>query len=107
MGLHDEGAAVERRRTGVAPVDVEGAGRAMSQARSSAHQVSSAAGAALKQFRTRENVLGKPVGGDLREGKMTLPVIYALQSCTASRRRLLSTLTIRKLSFSRTSDVIS
>ena len=33
-------------------------------------------------FTAREKVLGKPVGGDLREGKVTLPVIYALQSCT-------------------------
>ena len=32
-------------------------------------------------FTARENVLGKPVGGDLREGKVTLPVIYALQAC--------------------------
>ena len=40
-------------------------------------------------FTARENVLGKPVGGDLREGKVTLPVIYALQSCTASERHLI------------------
>jgi octaprenyl-diphosphate synthase len=40
-------------------------------------------------FTARENVLGKPVGGDLREGKVTLPVIYALQSCTASERQLI------------------
>ena len=37
-------------------------------------------------FTAREKVLGKPVGGDLREGKVTLPVIYALQSCDASER---------------------
>ena len=37
-------------------------------------------------FTAREKVLGKPVGGDLREGKVTLPVIYALQSCAASER---------------------
>jgi octaprenyl-diphosphate synthase len=40
-------------------------------------------------FTARENVLGKPVGGDLREGKVTLPVIYALQTCTASERQLI------------------
>jgi octaprenyl-diphosphate synthase len=37
-------------------------------------------------FTAREKVLGKPVGGDLREGKVTLPVIYALQSCDAAER---------------------
>ena len=40
-------------------------------------------------FTAREKVLGKPVGGDLREGKVTLPVIYALQSCDASERALI------------------
>ncbi len=40
-------------------------------------------------FTAREKVLGKPVGGDLREGKVTLPVIYALQSCTTSERNLI------------------
>jgi len=35
--------------------------------------------------------LGKPVGGDLREGKMTSPTIFALQSATGpDRDRLLS-----------------
>ena len=38
-------------------------------------------------FSAEERVLGKPVGGDLREGKVTLPVVYALQSATPEERR--------------------
>ncbi len=37
----------------------------------------------LLDFTGDEVVLGKPVGGDLREGKMTLPVIHLLQSGSA------------------------
>ncbi|HYP09172.1 MAG TPA: polyprenyl synthetase family protein [Bryobacteraceae bacterium] len=40
-------------------------------------------------FTAREKVLGKPIGGDLREGKVTLPVIYALQSCEPSERAVI------------------
>jgi octaprenyl-diphosphate synthase len=40
-------------------------------------------------FTAREKVLGKPVGGDLREGKVTLPAIYALQVCDASERSVI------------------
>ncbi len=42
-------------------------------------------------FTAREKVLGKPVGGDLREGKVTLPLVYALESATAAERRLVET----------------
>jgi len=38
-----------------------------------------------------EEVLGKPVGSDLREGKVTLAVIYALQKCTPAERHLIET----------------
>jgi octaprenyl-diphosphate synthase len=38
-------------------------------------------------FNAEERVLGKPVGGDLREGKVTLPVVYALESAAAEERR--------------------
>jgi len=34
-----------------------------------------------------EEVLGKPVGSDLREGKVTLAVIHALERCTPEERR--------------------
>ncbi|MGH9622167.1 MAG: polyprenyl synthetase family protein, partial [Bryobacteraceae bacterium] len=33
--------------------------------------------------------LGKPAGSDLREGKVTLPAIYALQDASIEERRLL------------------
>jgi octaprenyl-diphosphate synthase len=33
-------------------------------------------------FTSSEEVLGKPIGNDVREGKMTLPLIYLMQRCT-------------------------
>jgi octaprenyl-diphosphate synthase len=42
-------------------------------------------------FTASENVLGKPVGNDLREGKVTLPMILALRQCTDEERRLVQT----------------
>jgi octaprenyl-diphosphate synthase len=38
-------------------------------------------------FTARQSVLGKPVGSDLREGKVTLPLIYALREATAEERQ--------------------
>jgi octaprenyl-diphosphate synthase len=38
-----------------------------------------------------ENVLGKPVASDLREGKVTMAVIHALEQCTASEREQIET----------------
>jgi octaprenyl-diphosphate synthase len=42
----------------------------------------------MLDFTAREQTLGKPVGGDLREGKITLPLIYALERATPHERRL-------------------
>jgi octaprenyl-diphosphate synthase len=39
-------------------------------------------------FTSHEKVLGKPVGSDLREGKVTLPLIYALQEATTEERKM-------------------
>jgi octaprenyl-diphosphate synthase len=41
-------------------------------------------------FTAHEKVLGKPVGNDLREGKITLPLIYALEQATGEERQLVA-----------------
>ncbi len=38
-----------------------------------------------------EDILGKPVGSDLREGKVTMAVIHALERCTAEERHHIET----------------
>ena len=43
----------------------------------------------LLDYTADEEVLGKPVGGDIREGKMTLPAIYLLQQDGRRARGLL------------------
>jgi octaprenyl-diphosphate synthase len=42
----------------------------------------------ILDFTSREKILGKPVGNDLREGKVTLPVIYALETADAEERKM-------------------
>ncbi|MEO8126655.1 MAG: polyprenyl synthetase family protein [Bryobacteraceae bacterium] len=42
-------------------------------------------------FTARETILGKPVGNDLREGKVTLPLIYALESGDREGRQMVET----------------
>jgi octaprenyl-diphosphate synthase len=41
----------------------------------------------MLDFTSHEKVLGKPVGSDLREGKVTLPLIYALEEATPEERQ--------------------
>lgn len=43
----------------------------------------------LLDYTADESALGKPVGGDLREGKVTLPIIYLLQRGGADADRLI------------------
>jgi len=42
-------------------------------------------------FTSSEEVLGKPIGNDLREGKVTLPLIYLLQRCTHEEAQKIKT----------------
>src|SRR6201992_291893 len=41
----------------------------------------------MLDFTSLEQTLGKPVGGDLKEGKVTLPLVYALETATEAERR--------------------
>jgi len=45
----------------------------------------------LLDFTAREKTLGKPVGGDLREGKITLPMVYVLERATAEEHARIET----------------
>jgi octaprenyl-diphosphate synthase len=45
----------------------------------------------ILDFTSSEKMLGKPVGNDLREGKVTLPLIHALSNATAEERKLVET----------------
>jgi octaprenyl-diphosphate synthase len=51
-----------------------------------------------------EQMLGKPVGGDLREGKVTLPLIYALRRAGEADRRALDSAFARTAPL-RTADI--
>ena len=41
----------------------------------------------ILDFTSTEKILGKPSGNDLREGKITLPMIYALEAAGSEERR--------------------
>jgi octaprenyl-diphosphate synthase len=41
----------------------------------------------ILDFTSTEKILGKPAGNDLREGKVTLPMLYALEAASADERK--------------------
>ncbi len=45
----------------------------------------------ILDFTSSEKILGKPAGNDLREGKVTLPMIYALKTASGSERSAVET----------------
>jgi octaprenyl-diphosphate synthase len=61
-------------------------------------------------FTAHETVLGKPVGNDLWEGKVTLPLIYALENAGADERALVETVladrNYDRVSFARILDLV-
>ncbi|MEZ5400307.1 MAG: polyprenyl synthetase family protein [Bryobacteraceae bacterium] len=64
----------------------------------------------ILDFTARESILGKPVGNDLREGKVTLPLIYALAQATPGERDLINAVLAdrhyERVPFSRILDII-
>jgi octaprenyl-diphosphate synthase len=56
----------------------------------------------MLDFTSREQTLGKPVGGDLKEGKVTLPLVYALETASAAERAM-----VEKVLDARTYDEVA
>ncbi len=58
-----------------------------------------------------EDILGKPVGSDLREGKVTMAVIHALERCTPEERERIQTVmderAFRSVSHPQILDILS
>lgn len=46
----------------------------------------------ILDFTSKETILGKPVGNDLAEGKVTLPLLYALSDTTREETRMIETI---------------
>jgi octaprenyl-diphosphate synthase len=55
----------------------------------------------------RKNLVGKPTGNDIKEKKMTLPLIYALnQSSTSEKKRIIRLINNRKANDGRVEEVV-
>jgi octaprenyl-diphosphate synthase len=65
----------------------------------------------MLDFTARETTLGKPVGGDLREGKVTLPLVYALERAAPGERANVENILARRdyqeAPFSRILDLLT
>jgi octaprenyl-diphosphate synthase len=59
----------------------------------------------LLDFTGEEGVLGKPVGGDLREGKITLPIIHLLREDAAAGRLIRAVVKDRTISIEEWQEV--
>ena len=46
----------------------------------------------ILDFTSTEKILGKPSGNDLREGKVTLPLIYALEGASPAEKQMVETI---------------
>ena len=64
----------------------------------------------ILDFTSKETILGKPVGNDLAEGKVTLPLLYALAEATREETRLIETIlkdrSYERVPFSRVLEII-
>ncbi len=64
----------------------------------------------ILDFTSKETILGKPVGNDLAEGKVTLPLLYALTETTREEARLIETIlkdrSYERVQFSRVLEII-
>ena len=45
----------------------------------------------ILDFSSNSKILGKPVVSDLKEGKVTLPLVYAMEQCNPAEARLIET----------------
>lgn len=45
----------------------------------------------ILDFSSSSKILGKPVVSDLKEGKVTLPIVYAMEQCTPAEAKLIAT----------------
>jgi len=62
----------------------------------------------LFDYTNNNKLIGKPVGNDIKEHQITLPLIYALNNCSATEReRVLSILKLAIISDAQIKDIIS